>query len=159
MRIILKLIKIFTIGIIWTYIFAISSNAIMIILWNFSIFSASDWHKINAFWTSGGIIKDTKDYFFLFSIVCLLPLWLYLYTKLCKLNYLNILIFPIIIYNKIIINRYGNDSKRIILKNMQPTSILIEKIKNDIESIKPEEANKSNEIRGLITDKLNKLNK
>lgn len=73
---------------------------------------------------------------------------------LTRVNYLNILLFPVNAYNRYIINKYGHDSSRIILKNLKSSQKSIEEIKARLESIKPEAPKEVNTIREEIRKKL-----
>ena len=146
----LRFIRSVIIGFLWSYAFIIFSNFIMFKLWNFNILSARSWYTISAFWQSGGVIKTGKDYIFL-SMLFLLPVfWILGWRYFCKVSYADILLYPINKYNSYIIKKYGHNSKRIVLKNMKSSQKMIEDIKNELESIRPEKAKEVQNIRQQI---------
>ena len=101
-----------------------------------------------------GVIKKAKDYLFLFMLLCVPWFWIWGWRLLTRVNYLNILLFPVNAYNRYIINKYGHDSSRIILKNLKSSQKSIEEIKARLESIKPEAPKEVNTIREEIRKKL-----
>ena len=116
------------------------ANLALFYLWNFNLFSAHSWKTIGYFWEAGGVIKKAKDYLFLFMLLCVPWFWIWGWRLLTRVNYLNILLFPVNAYN-----RY------IILKSSQKS---IEEIKARLESIKPEAPKEVNTIREEIRKKL-----
>ena len=147
-------IRFLLIGILWSYLFLIIANVIMYKLWNFSLFSAHSWNTVSYFWNSGGIIKTTPDYIFLTMLIILPVLWIVGWFLLNRVDYKNILLFPINAYNRHIIKKYGHDSSRIVLKNLKSSQQIIEDIKNKSESIKPEAPKEVTSIRNNILKKL-----
>lgn len=147
---IFRFVRFVIIGILWSYIFIACANFIIYTLWNFNLLSARSWQTISAFWQSGGVIKTGKDYIFLSTIVALPFIWIWGWRFFCKVSYINILLYPIICYNRRIIRKYGHDSSRIVLKNMKSSQKIIEDIKNELESIKPEKAKEVQNIRQQI---------
>lgn len=145
-----RFIRFAVIGIIWTYVFVVCANFIMFSLWNFNILSARSWQTISAFWQSGGVIKTGKDYIFLSMIVALPVLWIWGWRYFCRISYVDILLCPINSYNRYIIKKYGHNSSRIVLKNMKSSQKMIEDIKNELESIRPEKAKEVQNIRQQI---------
>lgn len=145
-----RFVRFVIIGILWSYIFIVCANFIIYTLWNFNLLSARSWQTISAFWQSGGVIKTGKDYIFLSTIVALPFIWIWGWRFFCKVSYINILLYPIICYNRRIIRKYGHDSSRIVLKNMKSSQKIIEDIKNELESIKPEKAKEVQNIRQQI---------
>lgn len=150
----LRLIRNLIIGTIWTYLFMVLANLVLFYLWNFNLFSAHSWKTIGYFWEAGGVIKKAKDYLFLFMLLCVPWFWIWGWRLLTRVNYLNILLFPVNAYNRYIINKYGHDSSRIILKNLKSSQKSIEEIKARLESIKPEAPKEVNTIREEIRKKL-----
>lgn len=83
-------------------------------------------------------------------LLCVPWFWIWGWRLLTRVNYLNILLFPVNAYNRYIINKYGHDSSRIILKNLKSSQKSIEEIKARLESIKPEAPKEVNTIREEI---------
>lgn len=113
-----KILKAAIIGIIWTFVFVYTAQATMISVWNFDILNMRDWQVINTFWESGGKIKTGKDYVFVGMLLALIPLWFWGWRFFCRLSFIKILLFPITWYNNRMIRKYGENTPRIILKNM-----------------------------------------
>lgn len=157
---ILKFIRFLIIGTIWSYVFIALSNFMLVYFWNFNLFSTRSWQTISYFWEAGGVIKSAKDYFFLFILFSLPWIWLLGWKKLHKVNFIEILLLPITLYNRHIIKKYGHKSAKIMLKNLKSSQQMIEEIKNQLESIKPEKpqevANIREEIEKQITSSQNK---
>lgn len=138
-----RLIRNLIIGTIWTYLFMVLANLALFYLWNFNLFSAHSWKTIGYFWEAGGVIKKAKDYLFLFMLLCVPWFWIWGWRLLTRVNYLNILLFPVNAYNRYIINKYGHDSSRIILKNLKSSQKSIEEIKARLESHQTRSAERS----------------
>ncbi len=145
-----RFIRFVTIGFLWSYVFIVCANFLMYGLWNFNILSARSWQTISAFWQSGGVIKTGKDYLFLSMIVALPFVWIWGWRYFGRISYLSLLLYPINAYNRHIIKKYGHDSSRIVLKNMKSSQKMIEDIKNELESIRPEKAKEVQNIRRQI---------
>lgn len=120
--------------------------------------SANSWRLLKSFWERGGTIRTGSDYLLLTTLFLLIPFWIWGWKRLNKINYLNILLWPISIYNNHIISKYGASSSRIILKNMGPSKKITEEIelmsapsnqiKTDVEV---------NKIRSAISEKINSV--
>lgn len=152
---IFKFIRSITIGIIWGYVYLILASAVTIYFWNFNLFSANSWKSVQSFWQHGGVIKEGKDYALLLMLLCLLPLYLYTWKKLCKKNFALVLLTPVIMYNNYITRKYGSESPRIILKNMGRNNHELEELEkrlNPTSNAKPEE--EINKIRSAVQDKI-----
>ena len=147
-------IRFMLIGVLWSYFFITLANLLMYKLWNFSFFSARSWKTLSYFWNNGGIIKTAPDYAFLAMLLAMPFLWIWGWRRLCRVNYVDILLFPLNAYNRRIISKYGHDSSRIVLKNLKSSQKMIEEIKDKIESIKPEKAKEGNTIRTRILQKI-----
>ena len=158
MKKIYKIFRTILIGAVWTYLFLVVSNYIMFQLWNFNFMSARSWQTISRFWESGGIIKTKTDYIFLLMLISLPFLWILGWIKALKIDYLSILLYPLNSYNRYIINKYGHDSSRIVLKNIKSSQKIIEEIKNQLESIKPAKTKEVSSIRAEVQKKLEKIN-
>lgn len=158
MKRIYKIFRTTLIGIIWTYLFLVIANYAMYALWNFNLLSARSWQTISRFWEGGGIINTTADYIFLLMLFVLPFLWILGWFKVLKIDYLSILLYPINAYNRHIINKYGHNSSRIVLKNIKSSQKMIEEIKNQIESIKPAKTKEVGNIRAEVQKQLEKIN-
>lgn len=113
-----KFIKFILVGIIWSYIYVYITNILMILIWNFNYLSPRDWSVVSSFWEGGGRIKSGKDYLFITMLIAVLPLWIAGWRYFYKKNFVQMLIAPVIWYNKRQLKKYSNDSSRVVLKNM-----------------------------------------
>lgn len=154
----LRLLKLLIIAALWTWIYVLSADWLMIKAWNFNFLSANDWRTINIFWQNGGIIKESKDYLFLGTLLLIVPLWYWVLRLLCRINWLNLLLAPFIWYNNYIIRKYGADSKRIILKNLGKSRPVKEELAAMMPKAKSrEEMNlEAEQIRSSLQEKLQK---
>lgn len=153
-RKLLKYLRSLLIGTIWSCLFLILAQLLMWNVWHFNLFSARSWHTIGWFWQSGGVIRTASDYIFLFSILFLPFFWIIGWIIFNRLNYLSIILFPLLAYNRYIIKKYGHDSKRVILRNLKSSQKAIEEIKQKLESIKPEAPKEVGSIRQELQKKL-----
>lgn len=144
---------------IWTYIYLIVSSGIFIFCWNFNILSSANWNVVYRYWESGGVIHTWKDYLLLLFLGAYLPCWYFGWRYFRNIQWLKVLMFPIVKYNQYIINKYGADSKRIVLKNMGVAGM---KIEEEIElKVKPkakiETDAEVNSIRAAVAEKINSV--
>lgn len=156
---IFRLARNFFIGLLWSLIFLSLANSILIRFWNFSLFSSQSWGTVNYFWQAGGVIKEAKDYLFIF-ILFSVPVFCFLGWKyLIKQDYLNLLLFPYNLYCKHNLKKYGSNTGSLSIKAKNTPENNIEAIKEQINSIKPEKAQAVNKIRKQIQKKVNNSNK
>lgn len=118
MKKIFKILKAVVVGSLWTFVFVYAADIIMIMIWNFDILNIRHWQVINTFWESGGKIKTGKDYIFVAMLLSLIPLWLWGWRYFYKVSFLKVLLSPIVWYNNRMIKKYGEQSSRIVLKNL-----------------------------------------
>lgn len=158
LKFIFKFIRTFSIGLIWSYLYLLISNTILIYFWNFNVLSSNSWKLVKSFWERGGTIHTGIDYMLLSLLILLIPLWIWGWKRLCKFSYLNILFWPIQAYNNHIIRKYGGSSSRIILRNMGRSKKIteeIEQMSTPAQQIKTDvEVNK---IRNAISEKINSV--
>lgn len=150
----LKIVRTLLIGALWTYAFLIFSQLLLWHIWRFNLFSTSAWQTIGWFWRGGGVIRTGADYLFLFSLLLLPFIWIIGWHLLTGINYLNLLLTPLQLYNRWIIRRFGHQSRRIVLRNLKSSQQSIEEIKQKLESIKPETPKEVGSIREEIQKKL-----
>lgn len=137
------------------------SGMFFIYFWNFNILSGSNWNVIHRYWESGGIIHTWKDYTLLLLLACYIPLWYIGWKKFNKIDWVQIFLWPIIKYNQYIINKYGENSQHIVLKNMGTGGIKIEEeieIKSKSKT-KIETDAEVNRIRAAVSEKINSVKK
>lgn len=158
MKKIFNIIRALFIGISWTYIYFVIINSLLIIFWNFSIISSSSWKLLNSYWESGGAIKAGKDYLLFTILLLYIPLWIWGWKRLIKVNFLNILLAPIRWYNDYMIRKYGASTNRILLKNMGRSKKIeeeIEELSKPATQVKTDE--EVNKIRNAIAEKINSV--
>lgn len=149
-----KLLKASVVGVIWSYFYIFVTDLLLIYIWNFDYLSPADWQTVNIFWKQGGVIKNGKDYLFLFSLLMLVPFWLAGWKYLYNRNYIEILLWPLTAYNRFIIRKYGEGSPRILLKNMGTGIKIEEELKLKTEAVKPIEWKEADKVRRAVSEKL-----
>lgn len=154
LRKLLKLIRALFIGTLWTYVFLVLANILLFYVWNFNIISARSWQTISYFWQGGGIIKTSKDYVFLLTLLILPFIWIFGWRYFNSVNYADFFLYPIIAYNRRIIRKYGHDSSRILLRNLKSSHKAIEEVKQQLDSIKPEAPKEVSSIREEIQKRI-----
>ena len=153
MKKVIKFSKFLLIGSLWTFVFLYVATAWMEYFWNFKLLSGEDWRKISYFWNHGGVIKQQKDVIFVCNIVLLPFLWIWLWKKLQKADYMKILLLPFEVYSRWSLGKIKND-KRIVLKNIQYSDNEAEELKAKIESIKPKGTKEKGEIKRNLSASL-----
>lgn len=138
---------------LWTWLFVFITNAVFIYIWNFDYTRTTSWTILFDYWNSGGVIKTTSDVILVVSLALLPLLWLFGYIKSLKWNYSNLLLKPInIIYG--MFNRDSKDNERVVIRNIKSSSQRIEDIRNELNSLKPQKANETNDIRYNLKEKV-----
>ncbi len=150
----LRFCRNFLILIGWTWFFFGFSNLLIDMIWNFDFLSDRSWQILLNFWNKGGIIKTTSDVLLIFSLLLLPIIWIIGYFQILKLDYLKLFLYPIRFIYSIFDRRALERPKRIVLKNIKSSDKLIEEIKSEIESIKPEKSTGAENLRSTITKKL-----
>lgn len=142
---------------VWSIVFSLFSNFLINLIWRFDFMSAHSWNILSSFWNQGGVIKTASDILLISSLFLLPFLWLIGYILVLKLDYIKIFLAPINWVSSI----FNSNTKpeRIIIKNLKSNSQFIEDIKNEIDSLKPQEAKRARDIRSEITQKLSKESK
>lgn len=154
LKLIGKIVRNLLIAFVWTFVFVVIVNNLLVFTWSFNLFSSNSWKTIYYFWQGGGIIKTLKDYIFLLCLFSIPFLWVWGLRRLIRVNYISILISPITVYNNHIIKKYGRNSSRILLKNLKSDHHDVEVIKEEIESIKPDNPQEVQIIRSEIQKKI-----
>lgn len=147
----LRTLKILTVGVLWSYIFVVLARFLMLKLWNFDLLNPQDWDTIARYWDNGGSIKIAKDYIFSINIILLPFLWIYGWKKLDQTNFLNLLLWPLNLYNHW---RYNQEMPRIILKKSKNSYDNLAATKQKLDSIKPQKPTEVKTIREEIQKKI-----
>ena len=148
-----KLLRILTIGAIWTYLFLIVANFFMRIIWNFDLFSSTSWKFLSDHWNKGGKIISAKDYIFAACLLSILPLWIYGWKLSLRINPLKVIFFPVLLYDKFSNSRCIDDTPRITFKNVETKKVSLEEL-IDARMPKTKEKQHTNDIRQAVHEKI-----
>lgn len=153
MKKLLRLIRNLLVLFGWTCIFSVISNTLITLVWNFNFLSVHSWQILSTFWNQGGVIKTSSDILLVSSLILLPFLWLIGFILALKLNYISIFLSPFGFFSRLF---GGKDvgSERIVIKNLKSGRQVVEEIKAEIESLKPEKSKEAGNIRSEITKKL-----
>ncbi len=151
MKKILKFIRGLSIFVIWTPLFVSLSNILIYQIWKFNFLSSASWNILSSFWNHGGVIKTASDLLLLLSLFLLPFLWFTGFIISLKINYFKALAG---LFSRFCISQKPQQPERIIIKNLKNSKQLVEDIKNEIESIKPQKSEEASNIRSEITKKL-----
>ena len=149
-----KLLRAIVIGGLWSVLYISVTRFLFVALSGFDYLSVRDWQVIEYRWNAGAVIKSAHDYSILFFLLMLVPVWFGGWKYLCKLNYVNVLLWPFNTVNKILLKRYSIDTKRILLRNIGAGVKVEEEIKLKTSAIKPEELKNAEKIRNAVSKKL-----
>ena len=114
----LKLSKWLITGALWSYVYILCTVSLFVGIWNFNYLSASSWKVITDYWQKGGVIKTGTDFLFLFALIFLIPLWIWGWRKLYKMNILNLFLVPLNWYQKRSADNYIKSMSRIKIHNI-----------------------------------------
>ncbi|MFI3242081.1 MAG: hypothetical protein R3Y43_05895 [Alphaproteobacteria bacterium] len=150
-----KFIKLIFIFCVIAYPFTFISQKFFMGIFNFNYLSPFDWDTIPKFVQSGGVIKGTKDYWLLitlaFNPILFLIIWRYFYKK----GFLKLFLYFINRYNARMIKKYGENTKRIVLKNLGRAScpkLKIDEMKPDLNASKQTSQNIREAVREALTN-------
>lgn len=156
MKKLLKFIRGLLVFVSWSTLFTFLSNLLISLIWNFDFMSSHSWQLLAKFWNSGGVIKTTSDVLLIASLFLLPFLCLVGFVLALKINYFRLFLLPFSLLEKIFQSKKNNEPKRIVLKNIKSSQQMVEDIKMEIESLKPEKAKEAGNIRSEIIQKLSK---
>lgn len=155
-----KFIKFCLVGTIWTYTYVYCTGLLIYLIWNFNYLSVGDWQTISSFWEGGGRIKSGKDYLFVTCLLLIIPVWILGWKYFYKKDFVQLLLTPVIWYNKRKIKKYSETSSRLVLKNMggsKKAQKLDEQIEDRMKLFDKNRSpeNTSSQIRESIQEKMN----
>lgn len=159
-----KFVKFYFVGVVWSVILFSVFDFILQIIWNFSLFSLSDWKLLNTFWNTGGAIRSFADYVFVLILLAILPIWVWGWRRALKIKIIPLLLKPYDWYTAKKIAEYEQNTSRIVLKNMG-TSVKKEsdedEIKNELKQIEKNLDNSklTTQIRDTISQKISDAKK
>ena len=151
MKKILKFIRNIIVFVLWTLFFTYLFKTMIAVVWNFDILSNRSWHTLLSYWNRGGVFKTAPDLILLLLLVSLPFIYIIGFIKVKKLNFFKLTtsFFGLFFKDKI------DEPERVVIKGMKTTQQLIEDVKNEIESLKPEKNKEAGSIRSNILQKIN----
>jgi len=149
-----KILKMLIVGGVWTILYLFVTRFLFVKFAGWDYLSPLDWQRIEYRWNSGAAIKSFHDYMVLFVLLMLVPVWFFLCKYWYRMNYINLLLSPFKLVNKIMLRRYASDNKRIILRNIGTGMKVEEEIKLKTAAIKPQERNVTDKIRSAVSKKI-----
>ena len=106
------------IGAVWSAFWLILTRSIFRLIWGFDFLSDKQWKVVAEFWNENGTIRGFSDYMLFICLLCALWLWIKVWKKLHKVNYLALILRPFEYMNKKQIEKYQANTKRVVIKNM-----------------------------------------
>lgn len=153
MKKLLRFFRAIAVMVLWTWVFVYITDAIFILVWNFDYTRTGSWEIMFDYWNSGGVIKTASDVILIISLILVPFLWLWGYRKSLRVNYLQLLLKPVnMVYD--LFNRSSDNSDRVVIRNIKSSSQQIEDIKNELNSLKPQKAKETNDIRYNLKEKV-----
>ena len=149
-----KLLKTLVVTGVWTVLYLFVTRFLFVCFVGWDYLSPLDWQRIEHRWKSGAAINSFHDYMVLFVLLMLAPMWFYGCKYWTRVNYIELLLYPFKLANKIKLRRYSAGSKRIVLRNIGTGMKVEEEIKLKTAAIKPEERNEAEKIRNAIRKKI-----
>ena len=135
----------------WSATFIYFFKILMLVVWNFDITSPHSWKTLFSFWNQGGVFKTLPDIILLFLLILLPFFYIFGYLKVKKINFAKIIFSSLIS----LFTKEEKDPERVVIKGMKTTQQMIDDIKNELESIKPDKNNEAGDVRTNILKKLN----
>ena len=150
MQKILKFIRNIIVFTLWTLFFTYFFKTLIYTFWSFDILSAHSWQTLLSFWNHGGVFKTTSDLLLLISLILFPPVYVVGFIKVKKIKFFNALtsLFGFFFKDNI------DEPERVVIKGMKTTQQLIDDVKNELESLKPEKSKESGSIRSAILQKI-----
>lgn len=151
MKKILKFIRNIIVFVLWTIFFVCFFNTLISVLWNFNILSAQSWQTLLSYWNRGGVFKTAPDIVLLVLLLLLPFIYIIGFIKVKKLNFFKLItsFFGLFFKDNI------EEPERVVIKGMKTTQQMIDDVKNEIESLKPEKNKEASSIRSNILQKIN----
>lgn len=147
-----NLIKNIVAFVIWSLFFVFFFKTLTSVIWNFNILSPRSWETLFSFWNRGGVFKTAPDIVLLFLLLLLPFIYIFGYLKVRKINFLKIIFSTISSW----FTKEIEDPERVVIKGMKTTKQMIDDVKSEIESLKPDKTTEAGSIRSNIIKKLNK---
>ena len=88
------------IGFIWSLLFFIGLQAVMVYFWNFNPFRPDHWIYVWNLWLSGWVISSAREVVFFIALFAIIPIWLTGWTTACLIPWKAVFVFPFICLKK-----------------------------------------------------------
>ncbi len=152
-----KFFKFLFVGFFWTATWGVISQQVILRLFHFNYLSIKQWQMIRSFWQHDGVIKGWADTM-LFLCLFLVPvIWILMWRKLMRVNYLRLLIKPFEYFSNRQIEKYRDESKPVVFKNLVVgekltlDDLITQKIKQEK---KPHDVKAAESLRKKISKKI-----
>ncbi|MBR2923030.1 MAG: hypothetical protein IKC10_06930 [Alphaproteobacteria bacterium] len=149
-KMLINLIKNIIVFMVWSIIFVSFIKTLMFLIWNFDITSLHSWKTLFSFWNQGGVFKTIPDIALLLLLILSPFIYIFGYIKIKKINISKTIFFLL----TSLFTRKEKDPERIVIKGIKTTQQMIEDVKSEIESIKPDKSNEAGNVRTNILKKL-----
>lgn len=154
---VLKFIKIALVGVVWSILWVALTRKVMLSIWNFDYVSLNHWKMVKSFWNANGTIRGVSDYLLFLSLFLIILLWFKGFKYFYKIDYMKILLKPLLYFSNREIKKYEKGGKHVIIKNLivgEKTTLndlIEEKIKEEEKQEAPKE---SETLRKNISKKI-----
>lgn len=151
MKKILKFLRNCLVFVIWTSLFIFIFKTLIYLVWSFDITSVKSWQTILQYWNQGGVFKTAPDIILLFLLLLLPFIYFIGFIKAKRINYIK----SISSFFGFFFREKDEEPERIVIKGMKTTQQMINEVKNELESLKPEKNKEAGNIRSNILKKIN----
>lgn len=144
-------------GVLWSGAFVWLARLLIRQIWNFDILYRKQWQVISRYWNDNGVIVGASDYLFFLTLILLFVVWLWVWRRLYRADYIKMLLAPLEYINNYQLRKYEQNETHVVLKNMSVGEKLT--VEDVIKArIKKEEqaprANVSQDLRQGISQKI-----
>ena len=142
MKPLLILLRIVTVGLLWSTFFIEGIRVIMLTNWHFDIFRTTHWLHAWNLWLSGWIIDEPKEWAFVLIILTAIPVWITVWAALSTIHWGAIISFLSILPLKLFNRIFEKQIKTVT----NTASVKVVKKKKSYKEIRPKS------VRGPIDD-------
>lgn len=114
----LKLVKFLIIGIVWSVLWFVLLQKVVLYIWNFNFFSKKQWDVVASFWNANGTIKGLSDYMLFLTLFGGVIIWGLGFRYFYKKNYWQLLLKPFEYFSDKQIEKYSKEGKHVVIKNL-----------------------------------------
>lgn len=153
---ILKFIRFWAIGFMWTGIYGYLVRLFLIKFWQFDILYRKQWIVIKGFWNSNGVIHGVSDYLLLVSMFILLLIWGWGWYRLYKINYGKKLVGFVNYISGRGLKKYEESAEHVVIKNLKVgEKLTVEDVIQDrIKQEKTEKSQEAGDLRKKVSEKI-----